>query len=316
MSEGPQAIGIDAGGTKVLALRVGPDARVFGHATRPTPADDPEETVLTLVGAGHDVLTPDVIAVGLGAAGLVEDDAGTMRYAPNISWRDLSLRDRMRDAFGLPVRVDNDCATAAYGELRAGAARGFRHVLYVGVGTGIGGGLIVDGRVYRGANGFAAEIGHIVVEPDGPACGCGNRGCWETVASGSAITREGRVAATRHTHSAIAEFAGGDPDVVSGSLVTKAAGEGDPTAMGILAEVGTRLGEGIAGLVNVLDPQLVVVGGGAGSAGDLLLDPARAAFRRCVEGVAHRPDVPIVLAALGDRAAAIGAALLALEDLA
>jgi glucokinase len=183
----------------------------------------------------------------------------------------------------------------------------------VGVGTGIGGGIILDGALLRGAHGFAAEIGHFVVQPDGERCGCGNLGCWETVASGSAITRAARKAVTRHAHSRIAELAGGDPDRASGATVTQAASEGDPAARGILAEVGHRLGEGIGGLVNILDPEIVIIGGGAAEAGDLLLEPARMAFRMTVEAPDHRPAVPIVAAELGTDAGVIGAATLALD---
>ena len=188
-------------------------------------------------------------------------------------------------------------------------------MLYVGVGTGIGGGLVLGGRVQRGAHGFAGEIGHITIQSDGELCGCGNRGCWETVASGSAITREGRLALERHPDSLIRELAGGDTGAVSGALVTQAAFAGDPTAVGILADVGTRLGVGIAGLVNVLDPAVVVVGGGAARAGHLLLDPARIAYARSVERAGARPDVRITGAELGEDGAAIGAAILALDSM-
>jgi glucokinase len=312
----PQAVGIDVGGTKVNALRVTLGGEVVARETLPTPAEDMEATLERLVEAGLAVTNTEVIAVGCGAAGLVEKATGVLRFAPNIAWRDAPIADRMRKAFGLPVAVDNDCTAAAYGELRVGIARGHEDVLYLGLGTGIGGGLILDGQVRRGAYGFAGEVGHIVVEPGGPECGCGNRGCWEMVASGTAITREGRAAVARHTHSALHELAGGDPERVTGTMVTEAAQAGDPTAAGILAEVGHRLGEGIAGLVNVLDPELVVIGGGAAGAGELLLTPARASFRAAVEGRELHPDVPIVEGALGPDAAAIGAALMALEALA
>ena len=313
---GPQAVavGVDVGGTKVNAVRVAPDGSVRARETRPTPSDDMAATLAAMREAAEAVRTPEVIAVGIGAAGLVETRTGTVRFAPNIAWRDAPLVEFMA-ALGLPVRVDNDCTAAAYGEWRLGAARGHDDVLYVGVGTGIGGGLILEGRPYRGANGFAAEIGHIVVEPGGPPCGCGNRGCWETVASGSTITRDGRRAVTRHGHSLLSEIAGGDPDRVDGALVAEAAREGDPAARGILAEVGHRLGEGIAGLVNVLDPELVVVGGGAADAGDLLLEPARAGYRAAVEGRDRRPGVRIVPATLGADGAAIGAAIMALDEI-
>ncbi len=312
----PQAVGIDVGGTKVNALRVTLSGEILARETLSTPAEDMEATLERLVEAGMAVTNTEVIAVGCGAAGLVEFATGVMRFAPNIVWRDAPIADRMRQAFGLPVAVDNDCTSGAYGELRVGIARGHRDVLYLGVGTGIGGGIVMDGQIRRGAHGFAGEVGHIIVEPGGPECGCGNSGCLEAVASGSTITREGRQAVAHRTHSLLSELAGGDPDRLTGTMVTEAAQAGDPTAQGILAEVGHRLGEGIAGLVNVLDPELVVIGGGAAGAGELLLVPARASFRAAVEGRELHPDVPIVEGALGPDAAAIGAALMALEALA
>jgi glucokinase len=239
-----------------------------------------------------------------------------LRIAPNIVWRDADLVERVAGDTGLPVTADNDNTAAAWGELRCGAARGYEHVLHVGVGTGIGGGIVSGGSLLRGKNGFAGEIGHIVVEPDGQRCGCGNLGCWETVASGTAILREARWSVERLSHSMLAEMAGGDPEGVTGAMVTDAAHAGDPTARGILVEAGHRLGEGIAGLVNVLDPEIVIVGGGAAAAGDLLLEPVRSAFRRTVEAFDHRPEVPIVEAELGNDAGGVGAALIALEALA
>ena len=246
---------------------------------------------------------------------MIDATEGILRFAPNLAWRNLPIAERMRDALGLPCQVDNDASMAAYGEFRFGAGRGYRHLLLVTVGTGLGGGIVSDGRLFRGANGFAAEIGHVIVEPGGPLCGCGNRGCWEQVAAGRAIDRMGREEAREHEHSILRRLAGGDPDEVNGELVTQAAKQGDGAATGILAEVGRRLGQGIAGLVNVLDPQVVVVGGGAIVAGDLLLDPARAAFLDAVEGPEFRPRVPIVPAELGNDAGAVGAATLALEEL-
>jgi glucokinase len=211
--------------------------------------------------------------------------------------------------------VDNDANLAAYAEYRFGAGRGYRHLLLVAVGTGIGGGIVSDGRLFRGAHGFAAEIGHVIVEPDGLPCGCGNRGCWEQVASGSAIGRLGREAARADERSTLRGLVD-DPEQLTGAHVTQAALDGDEPSIRVLAEVGRRLGEGIAGLVNVLDPQIVVVGGGAIAAGELLLEPARDAFRDAVEGLDHRPRVPIVAAQLGNDAGAVGAAALALEELA
>jgi glucokinase len=303
------AIGIDVGGTKIAALLVDRDGAVLAREVRPTPAEDQRATLDTMVDAARAIATADVVGVGVAAAGMV-DLEGLMRYAPNLSWRDAPLAPFVGDALGLPALADNDGNAAAWGEFRHGAGVGSRHMLLVSVGTGIGGGLVLDGSLYRGANGFAAEIGHIVVQPGGARCGCGNRGCWELVASGSAITRQGQNAATRHPHSLLRELSAGDPGAVTGTMVTQAARADDTASRGIFVEVGHRLGVGIAGLVNVLDPDLVVVGGGVSEAGDLLLAPARDAFRRSVEGPRHRPEVPIVQAALGNDAGAIGVAAL------
>ncbi|HLB38912.1 MAG TPA: ROK family protein [Actinomycetota bacterium] len=297
----PHAVGVDIGGTKASAVRTAADGAVVARARAATPADDVPALLDAVLDVARAVLEPSVAAIGVGAAGLVEAATGRVRYAPNIAWREVDLVAAV-ELLGVPVVVDNDCTMAAIGEHRIGAGKGHDDLLYVGVGTGIGGGIVSGGRVQRGAHGFAGEIGHIVVEPDGVRCGCGARGCWETVASGSAISRLGR--------ERLAPTADG-PAVVAAAL------RGEEVAREILAEVGTRLGTGIAGLVNVLDPELVIVGGGAAAgAGDLLLEPARGAFAATVEGGGHRPQVPLVSAALGDEGAAIGAALRALEGVA
>jgi glucokinase len=311
----PQVVGVDVGGSKVSALRVSLTGEVLARDLRTTPSHDQDAILDTMQEAAHAVMTSGVIAVGAGAAGMVGDD-GVLIYAPNLAWRNVPLAERLRTAFGLPVAVDNDCTAATFGELRLGALRGVHQGLYVGVGTGIGGGLVVHGRVWRGEHGYAAEIGHFIVDPAGPECGCGNRGCWETVASGSAIEADGRRAVARHAHSLIAELAGGDETRVTGALVTEAASRGDPAARGILAEVGHRFGEGLAGLANILDPELIVVGGGVAGVGEMFLGPARAAFAMAAEASDLRPRVPIVEASLGADAAAIGAAMLALDALA
>jgi glucokinase len=243
-------------------------------------------------------------------AGLVDSEEGVLRFSPNVSWRELPIAARIGEALGLPCQLDNDANVAAWGEWRFGAGRGYRHMLLVTLGTGIGGGIVAGRRLFRGAHGFGGEIGHFIVEPNGPLCGCGNRGCWEQVASGHAIGRLGREAARERPDSLLAELAG-DPDAVSGVIVADAARRGDAVANDVLHEVGRRLGEGIAGLINVLDPQVVVVGGGAVEAGDALLEPARERCAAAIEGPAYRPKVPIVPAVLGNDAGAIGAAALA-----
>jgi glucokinase len=314
VERGGEAIGLDIGGTKINAFRVARDGAILARSTAPTPADDQEATLGAMIELAEGVRTPDVVAAGVGAAGLVDSSQGVLRFAPNLAWRDLPIAARMREALELPVLVENDASMAAFGEYRFGAGRGYRHLLLVTVGTGIGGGIVSDGRLFRGAHGFASEIGHVIVEPGGPLCGCGNRGCWEQVAAGRAIGRMGRQEATEHD-SPLRRLAGGDPDKVTGRLVTEAALQGVDVAKRILSEAGRRLGEGIAGLVNVLDPQIVVVGGGVIEAGDLLLNPARSSFQEAVEGPDYRPPVPIVPAELGNDAGAVGAAALALEEL-
>ena len=310
------AIGVDVGGTKTAAARIARDGSILARAKLPTPADDMAATLDVIVEAARAVMSPDVRAVGIAAAGLVEWATGTLRFAPNLAWRDTSLVEHVTAELGLPTVADNDNAAAAWAEFCFGAGRPYRHMLLVGVGTGLGGGIVADGALFRGAHGFAAEIGHIIVEPDGPLCGCGNRGCWEQVASGQALTRAGQQAVGGENKTLLRDRAGGDAERVTGPMVTEAARDGDEVSIAIIAEVGRRLGEGIAGLVNVLDPEVVVVGGGVADAGELLLAPARVAFHQAVEAVDRRPDVPLVRAHLGNDAGAVGAATLALESVA
>ena len=312
------AIGVDAGGTKVagLLVDVGAGGVILDRRVVETPAEDAEASTRTIVAVARDLMggRSDVRAVGVGAAGMV-DLNGVMRFAPNVAWREFPLRERVERGVGVRTLVDNDANAAAWGEFLFGAGREVADMLLVTVGTGIGGGIVSGGKLHRGAHGLAAEIGHIIVEPGGPRCGCGNLGCWEQVASGRAIGRLGKQAARDHPESLLTELAGGDPGAVDGPLVTRAAEDGDPVARHVLAEVGRRLGEGIAGLVNILDPELVVVGGGVIEAGELVLEPARVSFLEAVEAPEHRPAVALVAAEMGNDAGAVGAAALALEGL-
>jgi glucokinase len=308
-----RAVGIDIGGTKIAALRVTSDGDIETITVIPTPATDQDAALPAIEAAANAVIDDSVVGIGVGMAGLVDVRRGVLLETPNLVWRNLPLAEGLRAAFGLPVTVDNDATAAAWAESRLGASRGYDDSLFVGVGTGIGGGIVSGGRLVRGAHGLAGEVGHMIVEPDGPRCGCGNRGCWEQVASGLAISRAARRAVVEWPGSPLARLAGGDPERATGELVTEAARAGDEVALAILAEVGRRLGEGVAGLVNVLDPEVVVIGGGVGESGDLVLMPIREAFAASVEGVEVRPPVPIEPAALGNDAGGIGAALLALQ---
>jgi glucokinase len=308
-----QAVGIDIGGTKIAAMRISAEGDIRARTLIPTPATDQAAAMPAIEAAAAEVFDDDVAAIGVGLAGLIDARSGVLLSAPNLSWRGLGVSHGLGARFGLPVTVDNDATAAAWGESRLGASRGSDDSLFVGVGTGIGGGIITGGRLVRGAHGLAGEIGHVIVEPDGPLCGCGNRGCWEQVASGLAIARAGGRAVAEEPGSTIARLAGGDSRRATGELVTEAARDGDAAAVAIVTAVARRLGEGIAGLVNVLDPDLVVVGGGVGDAEDLLMGPLREAYAAAIEGADVRPDVPIVPAQLGNDAGAIGAALLAME---
>ncbi len=248
--------------------------------------------------------------VGVGVPGLVDRD-GVLRFAPNLPGvHDLAIRAELEARLGVKVRVDNDATCAAWGERQLGAARGYDDVLLATLGTGIGGGVVAGGRLLRGANGFGGEIGHMVIDPDGPECPCGQRGCWERFASGGGLGRLGQRAALEGRAAAVLTLAGGDPTGVRGEHVTAAAATGDAEAQAVLVDFAWWVALGLANLANVLDPQAFVLGGGLVEVGELLLAPVRTAFAELLTGGAHRPGVAIVPAALGEHAGAIGAACL------
>lgn len=315
------SVGIDIGGTKIAASAVDPSGLIVHRARRETPAQDVDQICAAaaelvvelsgLAGAGGDT----VAAVGVACAGFIDAAGEVVLFAPNLAWRDEPLRDRLETLVGLPVVLENDANAAAWGEFRFGAAAGVDSALMVTLGTGVGGGIITDGRLLRGASGIAAEVGHLRVVPDGHRCGCGNRGCWEQYASGSALVREARemVKAGSPHAAGLAERCNGTPKKLEGHMVTSAAQEGDQAAIELLEDLGHWVGEGVASLVAVLDPAVVVVGGGVSAAGDLVLGPARVAFARQLTGRGHRSVTPIVPAVLGNDAGMIGAAELARE---
>jgi len=308
------AIGLDVGGTKIAGGVVAADGRVVERMpTFPTPSEDATATLTVLLSVIGELRArhPAVEAIGIGAAGLVEWPSGYIRWAPNNVYRALPLRELLHEATGLPVVVDNDANTAAWAEARLGT--GASYMAFLTIGTGLGGGLILDGQLYRGNTGIGAEVGHIVVDPDGPyECGCGNVGCLEAVASGSALGRYGREAAANQG-GLLAELAGGAANV-TGETVFKAAQAGDETARALFARLGRWLGIGIASLVNLFDFQLIVIGGGVAASGDLLLVPARTSFEQFAFARAHRQLPSIALACLGSEAGWVGSAILALDE--
>ena len=310
------AIGIDIGGTKVAAGVVDEDGAVLARARRRTPSRDPAHLVDVVGEIARQLLADhDVACLGVGAAGWVDADRRTVLFAPNLAWRDTPLRDEIAEKVDLPVVVENDANAAAWGEYRFGAGAGARDVIVVTIGTGIGGGIILNGQLYRGAFGIAGEPGHMRVVPGGRLCGCGNHGCWEQYCSGTALVRAAQEIATQRPQDGLRlRQIAGEIDAIDGPAVMSAAQEGDPAAVDCFQEIGRWLGQGLADLAAILDPGRFVVGGGVADAGELLLSPARETFASVLSGRGHRPEAEIVGAKLGSEAGLIGAADLARHE--
>lgn len=303
------SIGVDIGGTKIAAGLVSESGEIVDSLSEPTPDDSARipEVVASLV---HRLSGDEKAAgIGIGAAGFVGEDRSTVRFAPNIDWREEPLGQRVAKLVDLPVVVENDANAAAWGEFRFGAGEDTDDLLLITVGTGVGGGIVHGGQLFRGGFGVAAEIGHMRVVPDGILCGCGQRGCFEQYGSGSALVRDARerVAAGDPGAEAIAALADG----ITGPAVTRLAQQGDPLAVDLLADLGRWIGEGAAVLATILDPSVIAIGGGVASAGDLLMDSLIKAFAEHLPARAHRPQAALRLAALGNEAGIIGAADLA-----
>ena len=297
-----RVIGVDLGGTKILAGVVDRHGSVERRRELPTPLDSQDELLRGLAEAVEDVLADDVAALGFGIPSTIDQRSGKAVTSVNIPLADLDLRGAMQERFGLPVGIDNDANAATLAEWAHGAGRGTRHMVMLTLGTGVGGGLILDGKPYRGAVGAGAELGHMVIDLDGPPCqgACPGRGHLEALVSGHAATM------------AAQEQFGPAADA---HRLVRLANEGDADAVALLAELGHRLGAGIVRLVNVFNPELVVVGGGFSAAGDFLLEPARELVAREALSPA-RELVRIVRAELGTAAGLVGAGLVAFEALA
>jgi glucokinase len=312
-----KVIGIDVGGTKMLAGVVDKELETY-HRTERNMLDlgqgEIVDTIADAVNEARDA-EPDVEAVGFGIPCLIDRRSGVAVIAVNLPIADMPFRDIMRERLGLPVFIDNDATVATLAEQRFGAARGADNVVGLTIGTGIGGGLVLDGRLYHGHVGAAAELGHMVIDEDGPPCQgqCPNNGCLEAVASGVAIAREGALAAQQEPESALGS-AVADGIEITGELVTDLALDGDEVARMVLGQIGRKLGVGFSNIVNIFDPEVIVVGGGAMKAGDLLLDPAREELRRRALPPG-RDLVRIVPAQFGAEAGMLGAALLAIDEL-
>ncbi|MBM7788687.1 ROK family glucokinase [Tenggerimyces flavus] len=309
-----RTIGVDVGGTKIAAGVVEADGTIVDEARRDSPATSQPAIVEAIVDIIDELgKRNEVEAAGVGAAGFIDAARSTVLFAPNLAWRDAPLKRDVEAKVSMPVVVENDANAAAWGEFTFGAGADVADMIFLTIGTGLGGGLVLDDELYRGAYGIGGEVGHLRVVPDGHLCGCGNKGCWEQYASGSALVREAREFARSGSPQAsrLLELAGGRYQDIDGPMVTKAASEGDGAAIELLDDLGRWLGEGIATLAAVLDPAVVVIGGGVSAAGDLLIEPARRAFARNLTGRGHRPQLEMRLATLGTEAGIIGAADLA-----
>lgn len=311
MSTDAVTVGVDVGGTKVLAGVVDAAGRVSSTARGDTPraeANEVEDALVTAVlqAAGGRPLE----AVGVAAAGLIDAAGQHVAFAPHLPWRGEPLRTTLEERFGCPVALDNDANCAALAEWTFGAARGAHSTLMVTVGTGIGGAFLLDGHVVRGANGMAGEFGHMQMVAGGAACECGRYGCWEQYSSGSALVRTALTLMDRRA-SRLDDLCGGRHERVTGHMVTAAAESGDVVAQEAFMAVGDWLGVGVANLVAVLDPEVVVIGGGVAVVGERLTEPARHALRRSLVGAEYRKIPKLLVAQMGEPAGLIGAALLA-----
>lgn len=307
------SIGVDIGGTKVAAGVVDEDGRVIDRERRQTPGSDVAQIEAVIVDVVEALCARhDVASVGIGAAGWIGTDNATVLFSPHLAWRNEPLRTDLTGRIDVPLIVENDANAAAWAEYRFGVAADQPFVVIVTLGTGIGGALLVEGTVFRGAYGIAGEYGHMTVVQDGRLCACGNRGCWEMYASGRALARDARDLAHDSPMAAarMVELAG-TIDAIDGPVVSTAAAEGDPAALSICTTMGRWLGRGLANLAAVLDPSMFVIGGGVSAAGELLLQPAREEYRHTLTGRGFRPVARIEPVALGPDAGLIGAADLA-----
>jgi glucokinase len=309
-------IGLDIGGTKISGGVIDEKGTILAQGRRDTPALDPAAIIEEAASLTRELSSDHKIdAVGVACAAFIDRSGSMVYFSPNLAWRDEPLKERLESALNLPVTIENDANAAAWGEYRFGAAVDAANTVMVTVGTGIGGGVVADGVLMRGAFGVAAELGHMRVVPGGIRCGCGNRGCWEMYASGTALVREAQdlVVSGSPLGERLVELCAADPAALRGPDITRAAAEGDPAAIELLADLGVWIGEGLASVAAILDPELIVLGGGVSEAGALLIDPALAAFRRQLTGRGHRPEARFALARLGNDAGMIGAANLAAQ---
>ena len=304
------AVGIDIGGTKIAGALVDAEGQIVREERVPTPAQDPDaiaEAVVNLIKSladGH-----EVIGAGVAAAGFIDAQQANIIYAPNLSWRNEPFKAKLEAKLDIPVIIENDANAAGWAEYRYGAGRGYRHMVMLTIGTGVGGAVIVDSKMLRGGFGIAGELGHLRVVPNGRPCGCGQNGCLESYGSGSALLRAAKeLAQSSDALGQRLRELEAEAGQLTGNEVYKAILEGDAGALKILAELGSWLGQAVGSLTAVLDPEIVVIGGGVSAAGDLLLDPIREAYLNHLPARGFRPELKIVGAEFVNDAGVVGAA--------
>lgn len=315
-------LGIDLGGTKILSVVASSEGEILSLNYSPTHAQKgPEAVIQAIFGSVSSALRKSRIkkekirAAGIGAAGISNPETGLLYTSPNLpGWKDVPLRDMVEKKLGIKAFLMNDANAAALGELHYGAGRGARNLIYITLSTGIGGGIIIDGKLYGGAAGAAGEVGHMTIDVNGPRCGCGNSGCWETLASGTALAREARQRIKEGASTSILSYSRGKASLVTAQAVHAAALAGDVLAKELVRQTGCYVGVGLANLINIFNPELIVVGGGLSHIGDMLLGPAMEVARERAFKTSFE-SVRLVSASLGDNAGALGAAAFAQEQI-
>lgn len=313
-------VGVDLGGTKIHTALADARGTLLAEIRVPTGAGDgPGEVIRRILRTVDDVFAAggagkEIAALGIGAPGPLDPVTGMVHQAPNLGWKNVPLKEILVEKVRFPVLVDNDANLAALGEYSFGAGERSGHMVYVTVSTGVGGGLILDGNIYHGAFGGAGEIGHMVIDPRGPVCGCGHHGCLEALASGTAMAARARELVAKGAGKGILQEAGGLSEIIDAKTVARAAARGDGEALHILRQAGSALGVGLANVVNLLNPERVVLGGGAISAGTPLWEGMESELR-CRALASAVKDLKIVPAGLGNRSGLMGAVALALTGI-
>jgi glucokinase len=315
-------LGIDLGGTKILTAVVTSQGKMLSRDHSITPAAKGQDAVIQSILdsvsralSQAKIVDSDLDAIGIGAPGLSNPETGILFTSPNLpGWRDVALRDIIEKELGKKTFLINDADAAAIGELHFGAGRGFHNFIYVTISTGIGGGVIINGKIYTGASGAAGEIGHMTIDDKGPLCNCGNRGCWEALASGTAIAREARNRIREGVRTSIQDHTDGDIKKVTAQVIHTAAEQGDSLARELIAQTGYYVGVGLANLINIFNPELIVIGGGLSHMGSMLLEPAykvaeERAFKEAFKAV-H-----FAVADLGRNSGVLGAAAFAIQEM-